>query len=120
MKTSFLEEHKQNLKKLSKKELIQQVLIWIDISANMESQFNDSYEDLDNKYQVCESELIKIEKELEETQEALRINRNQLESYKEFESIFVVIRKRLTLYIDKSKEYENMSVWKFLLHKYRK
>ena len=95
--SKFLKEHKKNLKKLTRKQLIQQVLNWIEISSKLETQFNDTYEDLDNKYQVCESELIRTEWFLrsaesalhykenlqEETQEALDRCRNLLASYKE-------------------------------------
>ncbi len=109
---TFLKEHKQNLKKLTKKQLIQQVLNWIDISAHMESQFNDSYEDLMWLY-------VKQRIELEETQEALRRNRNQLESYKMFELLFKATGEKLTLYYNKSKEYKNMSIWEFMIKKFK-
>lgn len=82
--TKFLKEHKHNLKKLTKKQLIQQVLIWIDISSHMESQFNDTYEDLMWLY-------VKQRTELEETQEALRRSRKLFESSKE------IIDRQLTL-----------------------
>jgi len=59
-------------------------------------------------------ELAEVRIELEETQEALRRNRNQLESYKMFESLFVATGEKLTLYYNKSKEYENMSVFTFI------
>ena len=64
-------------------------------------------------------ELAEVRIELEETQEALRRNRNQLESYKMFESLFVATGEKLTLYYNKSKEYENMSVWKFIIKKFK-
>jgi len=59
-------------------------------------------------------ELAEVRIELEETQEALRRNRNQLDSYKMFESLFVATGEKLTLYYNKSKEYENMSVFTFI------
>lgn len=72
-------------------------------------------------------ELAEVRIELEETQEALRRNRNQLESYKMFESLFVAEQVTTTILENSIKSaesalmmYENMSVWKFLLHKYRK
>jgi len=110
--TPFLKEHKKNLKKLTKKELIKQVLIWIDISAHMESQFNDSYEDLMWLY-------VKQRTELEETQEALRRNRNQLESYKMFESLFTAWNDFIFSQARKITMYENMSVWQFIIKKFK-
>jgi len=64
-------------------------------------------------------ELAEVRIELEETQEALRRNRNQLESYKMFESLFVATGEKLTLYYNKSKEYENMSIWQFIIKKFK-
>ena len=115
----FLKEHKQNLKKLTKKQLIQQVLNWIDISACMESQFNDSYEDLMWLY-------VKQRTELEDTQEALRRNRNQLESYKEFERMYksskitnTTLYKSNISYAIENCNYKNMSVWQFIIKKFK-
>ena len=57
----FIKEHKKNLKKLTKKELIQQVLNHIEIDAHVNNQFDMAYEKLDNEYQIAESELIRTE-----------------------------------------------------------
>jgi len=57
----FLKEHKKNLKKLTKKELIQQVLNHIEIDAHVNNQFDMAYKKLDNEYQIAESELIRTE-----------------------------------------------------------
>ena len=59
--SKFLKEHKKNLKKLTKKELIQQVLNHIEIDAHVNNQFDMAYEKLDNEYQIAESELIRTE-----------------------------------------------------------
>jgi len=58
---NFLKKHRKNLKKLTKKQLIQQILNHIEITAQIENHFNDSYEKLDNEKQICESELIRTE-----------------------------------------------------------
>ena len=117
--SKFLKEHKQNLKKLNKKQLIQQTLNWIDISAHMESQFNDSYDDLMWLY-------VKQRTELEETQEALRRNRNQLDSYKEFERMYksskitnTTLYKSNISYAIENCNYKNMSVWQFIIKKFK-
>ena len=57
----FIKEHKKNLKKLTKKELIQQVLNHIEIDTHVNNQFDMAYEKLDNEYQIAESELIRTE-----------------------------------------------------------
>ena len=77
-----------------------------------ENQFNDSYEDLMWLY-------VKQRTELEDTIDSRDRCRNQLESYKMFESLFVATGEKLTLYYNKSKEYENMSVWKFMIKKFK-
>ena len=59
--TPFLKEHKKNLKKLSKKQLIQQVLNHIEIDTHVQNQFDMAYEKLDEEKQICESELIRTE-----------------------------------------------------------
>ncbi len=92
--------------------MIQQVLNWIDISACMESQFNDSYEDLMWLY-------VKQRTELEDTQEALRRNRNQLESYKCYEKSCINYREIVSKYDKEIAMYENMSVWKFIIKKFK-
>ena len=111
---NFIKQHRKNLKKLTKKQLIQQVLNWIDISSHMESQFNDSYEDLMWLY-------VKQRTELEDTQEALSRNRNQLESYKMFESLFVgeqvttsILESSIKSAESAIRYYENMSVFTFI------
>lgn len=43
---NFLKQHRKNLKKLTKKQLIEQIINHIEITTNIESQFNDSYEEL--------------------------------------------------------------------------
>lgn len=71
-------------------------------------------------------ELAEVRIELEETQEALRRNRNQLESYNGFEKSFFVQNARINeldwlLKIHKSalRFYENMSIWKFIIKKFK-
>ena len=59
--TKFLKEHKKNLRKLTKKQLIQQVINHIEIDAHVNSQFDSAYEKLDEEKQICESELIRTE-----------------------------------------------------------
>lgn len=59
--SKFLKEHKKNLRKLTKKQLIQQVINHIEITANIETKFNDSYEDL---FQ----ESLRYKRELEQTE----------------------------------------------------
>ena len=59
--TPFLKEHKKNLKKLTKKQLIQQVINHIEIDAHVNNQFDSAYEKLDEEKQICESELIRTE-----------------------------------------------------------
>lgn len=58
---NFLKQHRKNLKKLTKKQLIQQILNHIEITAQIEIQFDEAYEKLDNEKQICESELIRTE-----------------------------------------------------------
>lgn len=94
--TKFLKEHKNNLRKLTKKQLIQQVLNHIEIDAHIQNQFDMAYEKLDEEKQICESELIKTEKELEEK------------------------NKLLDWYFNKCCDYDNMSVFKFIKSKYAK
>ncbi len=97
--TPFLKEHKKNLRKLTKKQLIQQVLNHIEIYAHVNSQFDMAYEKLDEEKQICESELIRTEKELEETQEALRRSRKLFESSKEIIDRQLLLIKRLERWI---------------------
>ena len=59
--TKFLKEHKKNLKKLTKKQLIQQIINHLEIDAHVNSQFDMAYEKLDEEKQICESELIRTE-----------------------------------------------------------
>ena len=59
--TKFLKEHKKNLKKLTRKQLIQQVINHLEIDAHINNQFDSAYEKLDNEKQICESELIRTE-----------------------------------------------------------
>lgn len=82
---SFLCEHKKNLKKLTKKQLIEQMLILIDMSAqkslNDENTYNDLFQELlgykkrleksDCMYQDVHNTLQITEKELEITKSAL-------------------------------------------------
>ena len=97
--TKFLKEHKNNLKKLTKKQLIQQVINHLEIDAHIQSQFDMAYEKLDEKKQICESELIRTEKELEETKEALRRCRKLFESCKEIVDRQLLLIKRLERWI---------------------
>lgn len=62
MKPTFIKQHKKNLKKLTRKQLIQQIINHIEITTQMENQFNEAYEKLDEEKQICESELIRTEK----------------------------------------------------------
>lgn len=57
---------------------------------------------------------VKQRTELEETQEALRRNRNQLESYKCYEKSCINYREIVSKYDKEIAMYENMSVWKFI------
>ena len=64
--------------------------------------------------------------ELEETQEALRRNRNQLESYKMFEKELVSLKLEYDqlVFLNNANDkvasmYENMSVWKFIIKKFK-
>lgn len=97
--TPFLKEHKKNLRKLTKKQLIQQILNHLEIDAHVNIQFDMAYEKLDNEKQICESELIRTEKELEETQEALRRSRKLFESSKEIIDRQLLLIKRLERWI---------------------
>ena len=97
--TKFLKEHKKNLKKLTRKQLIQQVTNHLEIDAHVNNQFDSAYEKLDNEKQICESELIRTEKELEETQEALRRSRKLFESSKEIIDRQLLLIKRLERWI---------------------
>ena len=72
-------------------------------------------------------ELAEVRIELEETQEALRRNRNQLESYKCYEKELVITRieRNMNEWFLKSAEsairyYENMSIWTFIKNKFVK
>lgn len=71
-------------------------------------------------------ELAEVRIELEETQEALRRNRNQLESYKMFESLFVAEQVTTSILESSIKSaesairyYENMSIWQFIIKKFK-
>lgn len=71
-------------------------------------------------------ELAEVRIELEETQEALRRNRNQLESYKMFESLFVAEQVTTSILESSIRSaesaimyYENMSLWKFIIKKFK-
>tara|TARA_R110000868_G_scaffold361475_1_gene623451 strand:+ start:719 stop:1069 length:351 start_codon:yes stop_codon:yes gene_type:complete len=113
---NFLKQHRKNLKNLTKKQLIQQIINHIEITTQMENQFNMAYEKLDNEKQICESELIRTEKslsdytelyrwfekktkekenELKETQEALRRNRKLFDGSKELVDRQLLLIKRL-------------------------
>lgn len=96
---NFIKQHRKNLKKLTKKQLIQQVINHIEIDAHVNNQFDMAYEKLDNEKQICESELIRTEKELEETQEALRRSRKLFESSKEIIDRQLLLIKRLERWI---------------------
>lgn len=76
MLSPFLKEHKKNLRKLTKKQLIQQILIWLDMNANQSIQFDMAYEKLDNEKQICESELIRTEWFLKSAESAIRYYEN--------------------------------------------
>lgn len=95
----FLREHKKNLKKLNKKQLIQQIINHIEIYAYTNEQFNMAYEKLDEEKQICESELIKTENELKETQEALRRSRKLFDGSKELVDRQLLLIKRLERWI---------------------
>lgn len=97
--TKFLKEHKKNLKKLTRKQLIQQVINHLEIDAHVQNQFDSAYEKLDEEKQICESELIRTEKELEENQEALRRSRKLFESSKEIIDRQLLLIKRLERWI---------------------
>lgn len=64
----FMKEHKKNLKKLTKEQLIKQVLIWIETMAHQD---------------ICNDNLIwyntKITKELNELEQTLRSAENALD-----------------------------------------
>ena len=62
---------------------------------------------------------VKQRTELEETQEALRRNRNQLESYKCYEKSCINYREIVSKYDKEIAMYENMSVWKFIIKKFK-
>ena len=117
---NFLKQHRKNLKNLTKKQLIQQIINHIEITTQMENQFNMAYEKLDNEKQICESELIRTEKslsdytelyrwfekktkekenELKETQEALRRNRKLFDGSKELVDRQLLLIKRLERWI---------------------
>lgn len=117
---NFIKEHRKNLKKLTKKQLIQQIINHIEITTQMENQFNKAYEKLDEEKQICESELIKTENELKETQEALYRNRCQLISYKMFESLYRSSQNANEWLVKKVVELETMSIFKFIKNKYAK
>jgi len=116
--SKFLKEHRKNLKKLTKKQLIQQIINHIELTTQIENQFNDSYEKLYNEKQICESELIRTEKKLKETQEALRRSRKLFEASKELVDRQLLLIKRLerwitnTWYISDSLEViKELPVW---------
>lgn len=97
--TPFLKQHRKFLKTLDRRELIQQVINHLEIDAHVNSQFDMAYDKLDNEKQICESELIRTEKELEETQEALRRSRKLFESSKEIIDRQLLLIKRLERWI---------------------
>lgn len=74
--TKFLKEHKKNLRKLTKKQLIQQIINHIEIDAHINNQFDMAYEKLDNEKQICESELIRTEWFLKSAESAIRMYEN--------------------------------------------
>lgn len=114
----FMQWVKKQLKNNTKKELIEKVLLWIDMNAQQTLQEWDRYNDL---YE----ELAEVRIELEDTQEALRRCRNQLESYKHYEKELVItkIERNMNEWFLKSAEsairmYENMNPYTFMIHKY--
>lgn len=58
---NFIKQHRKNLKKLNKKQLIQQIINHLEIDAHIQNQFDMAYEKLDEEKQICESELIRTE-----------------------------------------------------------
>lgn len=95
----FIKQHEKNLKKLTKKQLIQQIINHIEITTRTDEQFNESYGKLYNEKQIVESELIKIKKELEETREALSRSRSIINSWKSCVDNQSLIIKRLERWI---------------------
>lgn len=90
--SKFLKEHKKNLKKLNKKQLIEQVLNLIEINTQQSINFSDledEYNSLDEKFQLAETELIRTEGFLKSAESALRM-------------------------------YENFNIYQFLKHKFSK
>ena len=81
----LLKQHK-NLKKLTKKQLVQKVLTHIEIK----NEFYMAYEKLDNEKQIAESELIRTEWFLKSAESAIR--------YYEEMSLIRFIQKKLHLY----------------------
>ena len=73
---NFIKQHRKNLKKLTKKQLIQQVINHIEIDAHVNNQFDMAYEKLDNEKQICESELIRTEWFLKSAESAIRMYEN--------------------------------------------
>jgi len=71
-----LKEHKKNLKKLSKSELIQKVLTLTEIDIHRKNEFYMAYEELDNEKQIAESELIRTEWFLKSAESAIRMYEN--------------------------------------------
>ena len=64
-------------------------------------------------------ELAEVRIELEDTQEALRRNRNQLESYKCYEKSCINYREIVSKYDKEIAMYENMSIWQFIIKKFK-
>ena len=95
----FMTQFKKDLEKLNKKQLVKRLLISVEMNANQWNEFDMAYEKLDNEKQICESELIRTEKELEETQEALRRSRKLFESSKEIIDRQLLLIKRLERWI---------------------
>ena len=62
-------------------------------------------------------ELAEVRIELEETQEALRRNRNQLESYKMFESMYISTENAREWLVKSVIKWETMSIWEFIIKK---
>ncbi len=95
----FMKQFKKDLETLTKKQLVKRLLISVEMNANQWNQFDMTYEKLDEEKQICESELIRTEKELEETQEALRRSRTIVKSDKECIDRQLLLIKRLERWI---------------------
>lgn len=94
--SKFLKEHKKNLWKLTKKQLIKQILIWLEMNAHQSLGDSIRYDDLND-------ELTVTLEELRLTQHRLKMNEWFLKSA---ESVLVW--------------KENLSIWGFIKNKYFK